>query len=124
MTSETERTASQREGDVGDMPQKDRAEDKAAEKLWCSRPPFSTDPRPILGNFLYIRKAGPSSWVSGLGFEHVWDFSQEELIEDARWIRTRINKGRDVFVYFCNKTFYNAMKNAQTLRDLLIKENF
>lgn len=69
-------------------------------------------PRIITGDMIYIRFHGTSGGYAG-------SYTDKILAEWARWIK-RNNKGRECYAYFNNDYNACAVKNAKTLRRMLI----
>ena len=72
----------------------------------------SASPRIITGNVIYMRFHGTTGRYAG-------SYSKKILADWARWIRKN-KKARACFAYFNNDSNAYAVKNAKTLRKLLI----
>jgi len=56
---------------------------------------------------------------SGFAYPH-WRGGHGELARDAKLIRTYLNGGRDVFIYFNNDALGYAPENARELRGMFM----
>jgi len=67
--------------------------------------------------FIYIRRHGPKG-------ERLYSgcYNREEIEMDARHIRSLLDAGKDVFIYFNNDAFGYAIRNALELKQLINKE--
>ena len=61
--------------------------------------------------FIYVRYHGVNGDYKG-------SYAEDQLLRDARRIKSWIHEGRDVYVYF-NNTIGNALLNAQALRGMV-----
>jgi uncharacterized protein YecE (DUF72 family) len=68
--------------------------------------------------FVYVRLHGPDP-------QHLYagSYANEQLLWWAERLREWQNMGRDVFVYFNNDGYGNAVRNATTLRAMVPAEN-
>ncbi len=67
---------------------------------------------PETADFIYIRRHGVQALYAA-------PYSRKDLIEDAKRIKTFLEKGKDVFVYFNNDAMAWAVKNALELKEIL-----
>lgn len=74
-------------------------------------PDFITD-LPLTAGFVYLRRHGRAGSYAGC-------YSQDELSADAGRIRSYLEGGRDVFIYFNNDAQAFAPQNARELTHLL-----
>lgn len=77
----------------------------------ADHPPFLDQP-PLTADFVYVRRHGMEGSYNGF-------YSREELEEDARRIRSYLERDLDVFIYFNNDAGGAAPQNAQELAALL-----
>lgn len=62
-------------------------------------------------NFVYLRFHGPEGGYRG-------SYADDDLKQYAEWIKTVLNRGKEVYVYF-NNTIGGALTNLQTLNRLI-----
>ncbi len=67
---------------------------------------------PVTADFVFIRRHGSSVLYAS-------EYSDEELIKDAKRIRDWLKKGIDVYIYFNNDAYGWATKNARTLLEMI-----
>lgn len=63
-------------------------------------------------NFIYLRRHGAVALYSS-------NYSEEELQRDALYIKEWLKGGKDVYIYFNNDAYGNAVRNALYLKKLL-----
>ncbi|MBC7345005.1 MAG: DUF72 domain-containing protein, partial [Clostridia bacterium] len=66
----------------------------------------------VTADFVYVRRHGSPNRASSC-------YSQEELERDARSVRSWLEQGLDVYVFFNNDARGYAVENARTLKSLL-----
>ncbi len=64
--------------------------------------------------FLYIRRHGPARERLYTGL-----YTEDEIAQDAAFIKAQYEAGKDVFIYFNNDAFGHAIKNALELKKIL-----
>jgi uncharacterized protein YecE (DUF72 family) len=69
--------------------------------------------RPVTADFVFVRRHGPESVYAS-------SYPDSALRADARRIRAWLREGRDVHVYFNNDVSGHAVRNAATLKRLLL----
>jgi len=74
--------------------------------------PAFIDDLPMTADFVYMRRHGQNG-------SYATRYSMAELQKDAARIRTYLNSGKSVFIYFNNDAHGYAPENAQQLRELL-----
>jgi uncharacterized protein YecE (DUF72 family) len=67
---------------------------------------------PVTADFVFMRRHGP-------GGNHVANYPEEMLREDAKRVRAFLEGGRDVYLYFNNDVGGYAIANALRIRTLL-----
>jgi uncharacterized protein YecE (DUF72 family) len=75
-------------------------------------PEFNRD-LPITASYIYIRRHGH-------GGSYNTCYSEEELQEDAKKIKSLFKRGLDVYIYFNNDAFGYAPKNARRLKKIIL----
>ncbi len=74
--------------------------------------PGLTIESPMTADFVYLRRHGPSGLYSS-------EYSEKQLENIAQRMKTRLDQGRDVYVYFNNDAYGYAVRNAVQLKQLL-----
>lgn len=68
---------------------------------------------PVMADFVYLRRHKAGRYLYG------GCYSNTALRADAKKIKSWLNEGRNVFVYFNNDESGYAVKNAVTLRNII-----
>jgi uncharacterized protein YecE (DUF72 family) len=87
-------------------------EHRAALCIHDMRGKAATD-RPNNVDFIYIRRHGSAHG------RYAGSYSPEQLEQDANRIRSWLNDGRSVYIYFNNDIGGHAFWNAETLRSMI-----
>ena len=82
------------------------------EVCLCIHDMFPHHPRRVIGKALYVR-------FHGVGARYGGSYSRRDLRPWAAWMRETAASGCEVYAYFNNDRNGYAIRNAQTLRELL-----
>ncbi len=70
---------------------------------------------PVTADFVYLRRHGPASLYAS-------NYSPEQLKQDAKNINKWLNQGRDVYIFYNNDAYGWAVKNALSLKKMILVE--
>jgi uncharacterized protein YecE (DUF72 family) len=72
-------------------------------------------PRVVTADIIYIRFHGPTGKYQG-------NYSKSALQSWAKWLKDRTKEVRSIYAYFNNDINANAIRNAKTLKELLVRK--
>ncbi|MCX7857052.1 MAG: DUF72 domain-containing protein [Deltaproteobacteria bacterium] len=78
-------------------------------------PPF-LDKLTVKSDYVYIRRHGHQG-------NYATCYTEEEIVADAKRIKSYVEEGKDVFIYFNNDAYAYAVQNAKKLLEILELQN-